>query len=134
LQKSLVVIKNMLVIILLWALLFAYGLALPTEDHGSKDGYKDPSSGGGAGSGDGYSAASADCAEMIYYAQFTGSAACGIFVFKESGSGVVSVETVGDGISGLDPSGGPYPYHSIPPLSSSFLTFVQSPWVVWFKC
>src|SRR5579859_678297 len=84
----------MLVIIVLSAFLFAYGLALPT-DSGS---------------------ASADCLGKIFYAQFSGTV-CGIFVFKDVG-GTVSVETLGDGISGLDVSLGTFPYHSTFPLKS----------------
>lgn len=84
----------MLVIILLSAFLFAYGLALPT-DSGS---------------------ASADCLGKIFYAQFSGTV-CGIFVFKEVG-GTVSVETLGDGISGLDVTLGSFPYQSTLPSNS----------------
>jgi hypothetical protein len=93
----------MLVIILLSGLLFAYGLALPTAS-------------GGAGS------ASADCLGKIIYAQFSGTV-CGIFVFKDIG-GTVSVETLGEGISGLDVSLGSCPYHSNPRPRFLVLLFI----------
>jgi len=103
----------MLVILFISAVcLFAYGLALPTEDNsGGRGGLKK----NGLAHGVSYAAAgaAADC-DKIFYAQFTG-AICGVYVFRQSGSGVVSVETVGE-ISGLEVSFSPYAYHGTHPL------------------
>jgi hypothetical protein len=60
-----------------------------------------------------YGSDSTDC-DKVSYALFEGPV-CGIIVFKEDSNGNVIVETVGKGLSGLDPSIGPFPYHGTPP-------------------
>lgn len=55
-----------------------------------------------------------DYCDKISYVQFTGPV-CGTIVFKQDGTGPVTVETLGDGIYFSDPSLGPFPYHGISP-------------------
>jgi len=116
----------MLVILFISAVcLFAYGLALPTEDIGGGLKKKGGVSYAAAG-------AAADC-DKIFYAQFTG-AICGVYVFRQSGSGVVSVETVGE-ISGLEVSFSPYAYHGTHPLfACSLPRFLASGHVRFESC
>ena len=113
----------MLVILFISAVcLFASGLALPTEDISGGGGLKKK----GLAHGVSYAAAgaAADC-DKIFYAQFTG-AICGVYVFRQSGSGVVMVETVGE-ISGLEVSFSPYAYHGTHPSCPPFCSLVRAP-------
>lgn len=51
--------------------------------------------------------------DSIAYASFEGSV-CGIVVFKGFTDETITVETVGDGIFGLEAFSGPFPYHGTP--------------------
>jgi hypothetical protein len=62
--------------------------------------------------GSSYGSPATDC-DKVSYVLFEGPV-CGIIVFKEDSNGSVIVETVGNGLSGLDPSIGPFPYHGTP--------------------
>jgi hypothetical protein len=63
--------------------------------------------------------------EHYAYASFEGDI-CGVLVFKGMVDTTVVVETLGDGISGLDESFGPFPYHGISPTCVAYTVHVNS--------
>jgi hypothetical protein len=50
--------------------------------------------------------------ESVYYVTFDGPV-CGVIAFGSKADGKVTVQTIRDGITGLDESIGPFPYHGL---------------------